>query len=82
MGKVVKKLGGQHYNDAKEKLLQGDMSATIEILLTYYDKAYLESIGKKKERIQLMLPWDGVDSGKYTGGLIQEVSKVAVRDVS
>ena len=77
MGKVVKKLGGQNYNDAKEKLLQGDMRATIEILLTYYDKAYLESIGKKKERIQLLLPWDGIDSQKYAAGLIEEVSKVA-----
>ena len=82
MGKVVKKLGGQHYNDAKEKLLQGDMSATIEILLTYYDKAYLESIGKKKERIQLMLPWDGVDSGKYAGELIMEISRVQKRPIN
>ncbi len=78
MGKVVKKLGGQNYNAAKEKLLMGDMGATIEILLTYYDKAYLESIGRKKERIQLILPWDGVDSEKYANGLIQEVSGIVV----
>ena len=78
MGKVVKKLGGQNYNAAKEKLLMGDMGATIEILLTYYDKAYLESISRKKERIQLILPWDGVDSEKYAKGLIQEVSEIAV----
>ena len=78
MGKVVKKLGGQNYNAAKEKLLMGDMGATIEILLTYYDKAYLESIGRKKERIQLILPWDGVDSEKYASGLIQEVSGLVV----
>ena len=78
MGKVVKKLGGQNYNAAKEKLLMGDMGATIEILLTYYDKAYLESIGRKKERIQFILPWDGVDSEKYAGGLIMEVSKIVV----
>src|SRR5258706_1106061 len=38
MGKVVTKLGGQHYKAAKEKLSQGDMASTIEILLTYYDK--------------------------------------------
>jgi len=48
MGKVVTKLGGQHFKTAKEKLLQGDMVSTIEILLTYYDKAYLNSIEKEK----------------------------------
>ena len=65
MGKVVKKLGGQHYNAAKEKLLQGDMASTIDILLTYYDKAYLNSITKRKEKWAANISWDGVDSNKF-----------------
>ena len=65
MGKVVTKLGGQHYNTAKEKLLQGDMASTIDILLTYYDKAYLNSISKRNNRIQFYLDWNGMDADSF-----------------
>ena len=70
MGKIVKRLGGQHYNAAKEYLLQGDMASTIDILLTYYDKAYLQSIEKRKEKIKFLLPWDGVSAELYASELI------------
>src|ERR1043165_8354612 len=62
IGKVTKKLGGQNYNIAKEKLLQGDMASTIDILLTYYDKAYRRSIEKGKKRILNVAAWDGKDA--------------------
>lgn len=61
MSKIVKKLGGQHFNSAKDKLLQGDMASVIDILLTYYDKAYLQSIEKRKNRIKNTFTWDGDD---------------------
>ncbi len=70
MGKVVTKLGGQHYKAAKEKLLQGDMSSTIEILLTYYDKAYLNSIEKRKTRILNSISWDGKNVEQFAKELI------------
>ncbi len=70
MGKVVKKLGGQNFQLAKERLLQNDMFSVIDILLTYYDKAYLGSIDKRKNRIKLTMPWDGKDSGSYAKKLI------------
>jgi len=44
MSKIVKRLGGQHFNTAKQKLLEDDMQAVMQVLLTYYDKAYLHSI--------------------------------------
>ena len=78
MGKIVKKLGGQHFKEAKEKLLQGDMASTIDILLTYYDKAYLESINKRKDRVQLTLPWNGSEPDQYAKELIKEVSIVTI----
>jgi tRNA 2-selenouridine synthase len=74
MGKITKKLGGQHFKEAKQKLQEGDMAATIDILLTYYDKAYLESINKRKDHIQLTLPWDGCEPDRYAKELIKEVS--------
>ena len=80
MGKVVKKLGGQHYNAAKEKLLQGDMAATIEILLTYYDKAYLNSIAKRKEKVQFSVAWNGVKSDAFASELINQVNEIEVNN--
>jgi len=71
MGKVVTKLGGQHFNAAKEKLSQGDMASTIEILLTYYDKAYLNSIEKRKSRILHSLPWSGENPEHFAKALIK-----------
>ncbi len=59
MTKIVKKLGGQHYKQAVEVLALGDMAATIDILLTYYDKAYLKSIDKRKSDVKHIISWDG-----------------------
>lgn len=59
MTKIVKRLGGQNFNLAKEKLQEGDMAAVMEVLLTYYDKAYLNSIDKRKDKIQKIVEWDG-----------------------
>lgn len=72
MGKIVKRLGGQHYNTAKERLLQGDMASTIDILLTYYDKAYLSSIEKRKEKVKLKLPWTGSDASGFAKELLTQ----------
>lgn len=73
MGRIVKKLGGQHYNTAKEKLLQNDMASVIDILLTYYDKTYSESLLKKEQRIKAALPWDGNDSLSFARQLINHI---------
>src|SRR6185369_3159898 len=74
IGKVKQKLGGQHYNTAKEKLSQGDMASTIEILLTYYDKAYRASIEKRKEKVLNTVAWDGKDETKFARELINSNS--------
>jgi tRNA 2-selenouridine synthase len=74
MERITKKLGGQHFKTAKEKLLQGDMAATIEILLTYYDKAYLNALEKKKNRIKATIPWDGKNINDFVLGLISHSS--------
>ena len=71
MAKVSKKLGGQHFLAAKDKLLQNDMPAVMEILLTYYDKAYLGSIEKRKEQLQLAIPWDGKNLKSFVANLIK-----------
>jgi tRNA 2-selenouridine synthase len=68
MSRIVKRLGGQHFNTAKQKLLEGDMVAVMHTLLTYYDKAYLHGIEKRKERIKRIVEWDG--------GSVRQIVKV------
>jgi tRNA 2-selenouridine synthase len=70
MGGIVKKLGGQHYNAAKEKLFEGDMASCIEILLNYYDKAYKTGLSKKEQRIAGVIDWDGKDSVAIADALL------------
>jgi tRNA 2-selenouridine synthase len=59
MEKIVKKLGGQHFNTAKQQLLARDMPSVMDTLLTYYDKAYQNGLSRKSHRIIHRLPWDG-----------------------
>lgn len=73
IGKITKKLGGQNYNAAKEKLMQGDMHSTIDILLTYYDKAYNSSIQKRKDKILSIAEWNGKDENQFAKELINSV---------
>jgi len=66
---ITKKLGGQHFKAAKEKLLENDMAAVMDILLTYYDKAYRNGLEKKKNRIAANFVWDGTDKNKLVNEL-------------
>ncbi len=73
MIQITKKLGGQHFNAAREKLLQDDMPAVIAILLTYYDKAYTNGLIRKKQRVKTSVPWNGKDADAFAAMLIQQV---------
>lgn len=70
MESISKKLGGQHFKAARENLLAGDMASTIEILLTYYDKAYSTGLKNKEGRIKSRVTWDGRDSNACARQLI------------
>ncbi len=76
MGKIVKRLGGQHYNAAKEKLFDSDMHSVMDILLTYYDKAYLESINKRKDKIVDKILWDGKQQEVFVKKLTNHINKI------
>ena len=79
MGKITKRLGGQHFLAAKEKLVEGDMHTTISILLDhYYDKAYNRSAEKKNELIKGSLSWDGKDATAYARALVEQANKMNI----
>lgn len=45
--KIQKRLGGQHFQHALEKLHEGDFYEVASITLNYYDKAYLHGMGQR-----------------------------------
>lgn len=71
MVRITKRLGGQHFKAAKESLMIGDMRRTIEILLTYYDKAYQFGLENKSGRIVRKVEWDG----KETNAIVEELMR-------
>lgn len=70
MESITKKLGGQHFQAAKEKLQEGNMPAVIEILLNYYDRAYHTGLSKKQNRVRLRATWNGADARQFASDLI------------
>ena len=51
LGKIKKRLGGQHFQNALEKLEQGDFHEVAAITLNYYDKAYLHGLVQRDEKM-------------------------------
>ena len=78
MTRIKKKLGGQNFNEAKEKYLSGDLRSTIDLLLHYYDKAYTFALAKKKDRIKHHTSWNGKDVNTFVKQLVAEANEVSV----
>jgi tRNA 2-selenouridine synthase len=73
MKKITKKLGGQHFKAARDKLHEGDMPSVIEILLNYYDKAYRNGLSRKQHRIVARVEWDGLTAHSITDTLLNHI---------
>lgn len=71
MTKITKKLGGQHFKAAKEKLEQNQMPEVMEILLTYYDKAYTSSMQRRNPENRGAIDWDGRSADRAAEDLIR-----------
>lgn len=67
---ITKRLGGQHFKAAKEKLFENDMPAVMELLLTYYDKAYRNGLDKKTNRTKASFSWNGSEKNELINKLI------------
>jgi tRNA 2-selenouridine synthase len=68
---IQKKLGGQHYKAAAEFVANKDLSSAIEIILTYYDKAYSNGLEKRSGRVKLKVDWDGISLPDFADYLIK-----------
>ncbi len=75
MKRITKKLGGQNFNAARDHLQRDDMPAVIDILLTYYDKAYVNSMEKRTNQLLFVSPWNGTDLARFAGELINQYGR-------
>ncbi|MGE0770155.1 MAG: tRNA 2-selenouridine(34) synthase MnmH [Cyclobacteriaceae bacterium] len=69
---ITNKLGGQHFKKAYELVLQDDWEGAIDIILTYYDKAYRNSIEKRKDKLMLELTWEGESVREMAAELVMK----------
>lgn len=76
MEKITKKLGGQHFKHAKERLLENDLATTADILLTYYDKAYTKALDARKEKISCSISFDWKDVSSFVKQLREDAHTV------
>ncbi len=79
MKKITKKLGGQHFKSAQAKLANNEMNEVMKILLTYYDKAYLASLEKRRPEVLAELDWNGKDPSKAAEQIIELVKNKVIQ---
>ena len=67
--KISKRLGGDNTKDALDAVDKGDLAKAVEIVLKYYDKAYLYGI-KRKNRKNLISVETETDDIEINAGLV------------
>lgn len=67
--KIVKRLGGQHLNAALQYLEEKNYHAAAKVALTYYDKAYNDSLSKQKGKIEKTI----LATGRQMNEIIKEI---------
>jgi tRNA 2-selenouridine synthase len=78
MERITKKLGGQNFIEAKDFLMKGDMAATIDILLTYYDRAYSTGMERREYIVSPFISWDGGDPDACANNLMESAQDIVV----
>jgi tRNA 2-selenouridine synthase len=76
MEKITRKLGGQHFKYAKERLLENDLATTADILLTYYDKAYTKALETRKEKVYKTASFNWTDVSSFVKELRGSVNEI------
>jgi tRNA 2-selenouridine synthase len=74
MSRITKKLGGQNFQAARDKVNDNNWHEAIDILLGYYDKTYGIGLNKKSERVKARVTWNGADPDTVADQLITQVN--------
>jgi tRNA 2-selenouridine synthase len=72
LGRIEKRLGGQHVKAALKAMEAKDYGRAAEIALRYYDKAYRYGLEKKAQPPWFRLEVDHFDAGQIAEQLIEE----------
>lgn len=75
--KITKRLGGDNTREALEAIESGDLAHTAEIILRYYDKAYLYGLKKKKEQNLFYVSSDTDDVEVNAAKVLAEAERIS-----
>ncbi len=79
--KITKRLGGLETKTAIEELRKGDLHATADQLLKYYDKAYNNSIERKASRLLCTLNYEHFNLEMIAEDLISAADEQSKEDL-
>lgn len=71
LGRIRKRLGGQHFNAAVDAFRQGDHVAATRIVLVYYDKTYAYGLSTRESQDIQMRFYDQVDPVRIAKDIIK-----------
>lgn len=74
--KIRPRLGGLDAGRAIEAVSSGNYLETVKILLRYYDKTYIYSLGKRKAENIIYLDLDGLPPEQYPESVIRKKSSL------
>jgi tRNA 2-selenouridine synthase len=74
--KISKRLGGDNTREAIAAVERGDIEKAIEISLSYYDKAYMFGLTRKKKENLIYIETDSDDIEENASKILDEVRKI------
>lgn len=74
--KISKRLGGDNTREALEAIDSGDLARATAITLTYYDKAYLYGLKRKKEHNIFYVTSDTDDISVNAAMILEEANRI------
>jgi tRNA 2-selenouridine synthase len=77
--KISKRLGGDKTRDAIDAIEKGDIAKAIEIVLYYYDKAYLFGLNKKNDKNMIYIESDTDDIEANALKILEAAGKIKWR---
>ncbi len=76
INRISRRLGGENAGKAIRALEEGNFAVSIDILLKYYDKAYMYGIGKKKSKQIIYISTDTDNIEENALKLLEESGKI------
>ena len=74
--KISKRLGGDNTRDALSAIEKGDFATAIEIVLRYYDKAYLFGLKRRNNKNTTYVTLESDNVEENAGKVLEAAAKI------